>query len=218
MKRVILLVLILVILTSIAGCAAANTTAAPSETQNTTQATTAATTIPTTLPTTVPTTSTEPSQTTEDNPIYQAVIQIEGTDETVNYRLMEGRYDYAMPMDVDRFQFRAGEEADFFHSIANQNAFMTVTFIEDTDNAQETAIRTNVAEGIKATAEKGKLGEHDASIVHVVYGSQPDSKVMDFFLIESGNGVYEINLIYTIESAEGFGARMTYMAQGFVIR
>ncbi len=135
------------------------------------QATTVNTTAPTTvtLPTTVAPSAT---QTTADNPIYQAVIRIEGMDEIVNYRLIEGRYDYTMPMDVERFRFRAGEEADFFHALANDKVFMTVTFIEDTDITTETVIRKNVADGIKVTTE----------------------------------------------SAEGFGACMHAMAQGFIIQ
>ncbi len=239
MKKLSIIILVLAVLTAVAGCGsaatttAATTTAATTTTATTTTAattapTTAGTTQPTTTPTTAPTTqpsqtttpttTVEPTPTTVVHPVYQDTIEIEGMEETVNYRLTEGRYDYAMPMDIDRFLFREGEEADFFRSIANDLVFLTVTYIEDTDNQTETAIRTNVAEGITATASTGKLGEHDAAIVHVTYGDQPDSKVMDFFLIEDDGGVYEINLVYTIATAEGFGARMSAMAEGFVIR
>ncbi len=46
---------------------------------------------------------------------------------------------------------------------------------------------------------------------------QPDSKAMDFYPIENDGGVFEINLINTIETAEGFGARKFAMAEGLSV-
>ena len=42
-------------------------------------------------------------------------------------------------------------------------------------------------------------------------------KTMDFYLIENDGGVFEINLIYTIETAEGFCARMPAMAESLAV-
>lgn len=148
---------------------------------------------------------------------YTEVIQIEGMDETVNYKLTVGRYGYLMPMDIDRFEFDEGEEADYFRSTANDKVFMTVTYINDTTADKEAQTRMDVPEEAEAVKENVSIGEYEAVKVHVKYGSEPDSRIVDFYLVEHDGGVYEISHEYFLQAAEGFGARMHYMTQGFEI-
>ncbi len=148
---------------------------------------------------------------------YTDVIQLEGMDETVNYKLVKGRFGYSMPMDFDRFEFEEGEQADYLRSTANENIFMTVLYISDTTAEAEAGARMDVPEGAAAGIEDVTVGAYEAKRVHIVYGNEPDSKIADFYLIEHEGGVYEINHIYFLQAAEGFGARMYYMTQDFKI-
>ncbi|NLL40147.1 MAG: hypothetical protein GX254_11265 [Clostridiales bacterium] len=148
---------------------------------------------------------------------YTEVIQLEGMDETVNYKLVKGRFGYLMPMDIDRFEFQEGEEADYFRSIANENVFMTVLYINDTTAEAEARARMDVPRNATAAMEDVTIGAYEGKGVHIAYGSEPDSKIVDFYLIEHEGGVYEISHIYFLQAAEGFGARMYFMTQDFKI-
>ncbi len=160
---------------------------------------------------------TEPTDESVNNEVYTKVIQLEGIEETVSYMLINGSFGYTMPLDVDRFDFRAGENADLFISSADLSVYIAVSFAENTSVDEQLQVLLG-DEGIVSSDENAaKLGDYDATNLYTEYGSDPSSKVVDHYLIEDSGGVYVISCVYFQEAAEGLGARMYYMAQDFEI-
>ena len=170
-------------------------------------------------PTETPPTSPDGTQpkASEDNDVYTKVIQIEGMDENVNYQRITGSYGYTLPIDIDHFEFKPGEDADNYPSLANDKVYMTVSYLENTTAADAAASLTADNDMVSADESATTVGEYDATNIHAVYGSAPDSKIIDYYLIESNGGVYIISSVYFLEAAEGFGARMYDMTQDFKI-
>ena len=159
----------------------------------------------------------EPTDESVNNEVYTKVIQLEGIEETVSYMLINGSFGYTMPLDVDRFDFRAGENADLFISSADLSVYIAVSFAENTSVDEQLQVLLG-DEGIVSSDENAaKLGDYDATNLYTEYGSDTSSKVVDHYLIEDSGGVYVISCVYFQEAAEGLGARMYYMAQDFEI-
>ncbi len=118
-------------------------------------------------------------------------------------------------MDVDRFTFEAGETADRFFSMTNEHIYMTIAYEADTTAAE--IAQMEIPAGVTAETGTALLGSYEATVVHLRYGDEPDSPITDLYFIEHGGGVYKISHVYFLEAAEGFGARMLYMTQGFEI-
>jgi len=212
MKKLSILIFVLALFVAISGCSVKNNISeSPTPPVNSSPADTADQ-----FPSEVPD-ETQLVDENENNEIYTKVIQLEGTDETVKYMLIKGSYDYTMPLDVDRFEFKKVDNADYYQSTANENVYIAVSYIKNTTIAEETqslSVDTNI---VSSDEKATKVGDYDATNLHVVYGSNPDSKVINHYLIEDDGGVYIISCVYFLEAAEGFGARMFYMTQDFKI-
>jgi hypothetical protein len=149
--------------------------------------------------------------------VYTEIIQLEGADEEVRYRLVQGGFGYTIPMDVDRFSFEEGRGADYYRSTANENVYMEVSRLEGGTAADAARAFKEDAAVMRLEESAVKIGAYDALKIHVVYGNEPESKVADHYLIEDGGDVWVISSVYSLETAEGFGARMQYMIQDFRI-
>jgi hypothetical protein len=149
--------------------------------------------------------------------VYTKIIQLEGADEEVRYRLMQGSFGYTMPMDVDRFQFEEGRGADYCRSTANENVYIEISRREGGTAADAARAFKADAAIVRSEESTTKIGAYDALKIHAVYGNEPKSKVVDHYLIEDSAGVYVLSSVYFLEAAEGFGARMLYMIQDFQI-
>jgi len=152
--------------------------------------------------------------------VYTDTIMLEGMAETVSYARVNGTFDYTMPMDVDRFEYAPTEEKDYFICALNEHVWMSVEHFQ-------TATWEEVREKLPEWPDEAIVSENDMTLtenkyetrhVHVVYGTSPDSAVLDYYIVrDNSGGCYLITHCYFLEGAEGWGARMTYMAEGFRI-
>lgn len=152
--------------------------------------------------------------------VYTDTITIEGMAETVSYARVSGTFNYTMPMDVDRFEFVPTEEKDYFVCALNEHVWMAVEHFE-------TAAPEEARKKLPEWPEEAIVSENDITLtenryetkhVHVVYGTSPDSPVLDYYIVrDASGGCYLITHCYFLEGAEGWGARMTYMTEGFRI-
>ncbi len=220
MKRLSVLLSVLVWLMVVSGCSSGKDTAngsVPSVGNSPAATAPAGPENPTDAP---PSKTPDETQTTgadANHEVYTKIIQVEGNDETVRYRRIKGSFGYTMPMDVDRFEFEEGEDADTFKSTANENVYIEISYGKNITAADVARALKGDTAVVRSDESAVKLGNYDALKIHAVYGSEPKSKVADYYLIEEGGGVYAISCVYTAESAEGFGARMFYMTQDFQI-
>ncbi len=214
MQKLSIIIVVLSLIFVVTGCspkddvdgsAAPSTSSSPTQPEN-----------PTETPSASPD-DTQPEPSSENNDVYTKVIQIEGMDENVNYQRINGSYGYTIPIDIDRFEFKPGEDTDNYPSLANDKVYMAVSYLEDATAADAAASLTADNDITSADESAITVGEYDATNIHAVYGGSPDSKIIDYYLIESNGGVYIISNVYFLEAAEGFGARMYDMTQDFKI-
>jgi hypothetical protein len=162
----------------------------------------------------------EPAEEGPLGPVYTDTVTIEGMPETVSYALVKGSYGYTMPVDVDRFEFISAEGKDYFICALNEHVWLSVEYAEaETPEA--------VLARLPDWPEEAVVSENDITIteneypakhVHAVYGTSYDSTVMDVYIIDDGaGGSYIITHCYFLEGAEGWGARLYYMTEDFVI-
>lgn len=146
------------------------------------------------------------------------VIRIEGMEETVYYTTVTGSFGYKMTMDVDRFEFIPGDEYDTFRSIINDAVYMTVSYKKNTSAADVLDSLLEIPEGNQETVKQNFAGgKYQAASVHVANGTRPDSLITEHYIVESKEGIYVISSYFVLEAAEGWGARMHYMTEGFEI-
>jgi len=148
-----------------------------------------------------------------------AVIQIEGTEETVYYTSVTGSDGYVITMDVQRFAFEAGAEADVFRCLENENVSMSIAYFSDTTAAKLEEALLSIPGNAQEKFEAVKIadGKYEATKLHVAAGSQPESIITDDIIVAHDGGCYLITQVYFLEAAEGWGTRMYYMTEGFEI-
>jgi hypothetical protein len=152
--------------------------------------------------------------------VYTDTITIEGMPETVSYARVKGSFGYAIPIDVDRFEFIPAEGKDYFICALNEHVWMSI------EHATPATVE-EMREKLPEWPEEAVVSENDVTItenkyparhVHVLYGTSYDSTVMDYYIVEDGaGGCYVITHCYFLEGAEGWGARLYYMTEDFVI-
>lgn len=170
-----------------------------------------------------------------DNPdieIVKYTIEIEGMQEEINGKEYHSNLGYKLIYDFDRFQVSSSEQgSDIYmadnpdpelypYTYININRYDSDTWINDKKDLW-TKVKTfdrNV-NGYIATEqlEDTIIGDYEAKHYKLALGSDWNSIINHYYVIEHGDYYYTIETQYFLEAAEGYGARMQAMMDTFTL-
>ena len=209
--------LIIALALSLAGCAKTPAPAPTAEPAPTTEPTSEP------APTAEPTATPAPGTGVPDGERREAVIGIEGMEETVQYEhVRDDALGFEMDYDYERFERRRGDGRESFVSLwddaESPENYLAVTFDPRSAEAAADAISAVLSESydvIRETAEFGRAGECivlDASADK--NGRTPD-RLMAVFIVPAEDGCRIAAAHFYFEAAEGFGRRFRSMIDTF---
>ena len=155
---------------------------------------------------------------TDDGYMYEAVIEVEGMEETVwyaNYRSDKG---YAMAYDVERFAPEQYAEYDLFAKLYNPSYLADFIWISRVYNADEGAAEAKrnalIDAGYSASGiSQTRVGS--GGYLAKCFSARQGEVIARHFFVDAGNGYFTIVVTYTQQTAEGYGTRMLQMLNTF---
>lgn len=151
-------------------------------------------------------------------------IEIEGMKETM-YGLWHTGNAYRIMYDVDRFEFSDKDGSDTFvaenpdpaiypyvyvsiHHIENKTSAAYIKELSDTlsKNSLKSEITSDVS-----------IGNYKGTKISAKAGTEWNSIIRNYYIIEDGTSIYTIESQYFLEAAEGYGARIHAMLNTFEI-
>ncbi len=163
-----------------------------------------------------------PDEAAEPEPV---TIEIEGMEETI-YGLWHTGDGYKILYDVDRFEYSDKDGSDAFiaenpdpamypyvylsiNRLENKSASDYVKELTDilSENGLESEITTDAS-----------IGNYKGTIIRARAGSEWNSIIRNYYIIENGTSLYTMESQYFLEAAEGYGARIHAMLNTFEIK
>lgn len=153
----------------------------------------------------------------------QEAITLEGIAEEITLTLYESRRGYSLWYDASVFLVTPegqGSGMDTFrpsHANAAGVVEMTVQVLDGTDfaAAQRETEHSLQQNGYAVTAADTN-GKFTAQASAGFYGEMA-GQVIESYLVQGGQGIYCITLLYPTEAAEGYGARLQAMLGTFTL-
>ncbi|MDF2513410.1 MAG: hypothetical protein K0S04_3276 [Herbinix sp.] len=154
-----------------------------------------------------------------------AVIEIEGTEETINglWHTSDG---YKMMYDADRFEYSEKDGADTFVAENPDPAIYPYVYvsIKQLENKSASDYVKELSDTISKNGLKSEkttdasIGNYKGTIIRAKAGSEWNSIIRNYYIIENGTSIYSIEAQYFLEAAEGYGARIQAMLNTFEIK
>ena len=211
-KTIILLTVIAAIAISFTGCSRRDT---PAETP-------APAVTPAPVGTAAPAAPDEPAAEPErqDGERYEAVIMVEGMEETVRYEhVLNDALGFQMGYDYERFLRRSEPDRECFISIwddpQNPENYLEVTYSPEDADAVAASVRAALSteyELLVGTRELEGAGSCLRIEASVIKGTNNMAdQLQAVYIIPAPDGCRVAAAHYAVEAAEGFGRRFSYM-------
>ena len=152
------------------------------------------------------------------------IVEVEGMEETVPGYL-HSTDGYKITYDMERFEYTKKDGSDTF--IAENPdpeiypyVYLSVNHIENksvSDYAKELSKTLSENNLISETATDAAIGNYTGTIVRAQAGSEWNSIIRNYYIIENGKSIYVLESQYFVEAAEGYGARIYAMLNTFEI-
>ncbi len=152
-------------------------------------------------------------------------IELEGMEETM-YGLWHDGDGYEIMYDVDRFEYSDKDGVDTF--IAENPDPAIYPYIYVSINHLENRSASDYTKELSATLSKNSLtskitkdvsvGNYKGTLITAKGGSEWNSIVRNYYIIEDSTAIYTIETQYFLEAAEGYGARIQAMLDTFKIK
>lgn len=152
-------------------------------------------------------------------------IEIEGMKETM-YGLWHTGDGYQIMYDTDRFDFSDKDGSDTFVAENPDPAiypyvYVSISHLESKSTADyakelsDTLSKNNLKSEVTTDVS---IGNYKGTKISAKAGSEWNSIIRNYYIIESGTAVYTIEAQYFAEAAEGYGARIQAMLNTFEIK
>ncbi len=152
-------------------------------------------------------------------------IEIEGMKETINGLWHTGD-GYEIMYDVDRFEYSNKDEADTFVAENPDPAIYPYVYlsIKHLDNKSASDYTKELSDTLSKSSLKSEIttdvsiGNYKGTVVTARAGSEWNSIIRNYYIIENGTSVYILEAQYFLEAEEGYGARIHSMLDTFEIK
>ena len=161
-----------------------------------------------------------PAPVRQDGERFEAVITIEGMEETVRYEhIVNEALGFEMDYDYESFERYSESEQECFISVwdgpGNPENFLEVTRrAEDAESAAQ-AVRAELSgayELTESTRELERMGECIYIEASVLKGTNTMAdQLQAVYIIPAPDGCVVATAHFAVEAAEGFGRRFNYM-------
>lgn len=159
-----------------------------------------------------------------DKPAH-LTINIEGMQEEVNGLLHAGD-GYEIVYDSDNYKYSDKEGVDCFivdnsDPATYPDVYLCVNNLKDHSASDylEKLTDTLSSDGFKSEIIKdASIGNYKGTIVNAQAGSEWNSTIRNYYIIENGTSIYTIEAQYFVEASEGFGSRIQAMLNTFKIK
>ena len=176
-------------------------------------------------PTETPAPTPDPGTGIPDGERREAVIGIEGMEETVQYEhVRDDALGFEMDYDYERFERRSGDGRESFVSLwddaESPENYLTVTFDPRSAEAAADAISAVLADSydvIRETAVFGRAGECIVLDASADKENRTPDRLMAVFIVPAEDGCRVAAAHFYFEAAEGFGRRFRSMMDTFSI-
>ncbi len=152
-------------------------------------------------------------------------IEIEGMKETM-YGLWHAGDGYKIMYDVDRFEYSKKDGSDTFVAENPDPAIYPYVYLS-INRLENKSAKDYVKElsdtlsksGLKSeTTTDASIGKYKGTIVTARAGSEWNSIIRNYYIIENGTSLYTMESQYFLEAAEGYGARIYAMLNTFEMK
>lgn len=153
------------------------------------------------------------------------IFEIEGMQETMYCFLHVGN-GYEILYDSDRFEYSDKDGVDTF--IAENPDPAMYPYVYVSINRLENQSASNYVRKLSDTLSKSNLtfeitkdapiGNYKGTTITAQAGSEWNSIIRSYYIIEDGKSIYTIESQYFLEASEGFGARIHAMLDTFKIK
>lgn len=170
------------------------------------------------------------SEAVKDEPREEAkpipvTINIEGMEETINGLWYSGD-GYKIMYDVDRFEYSDKDRVDTFIA---KNAdpeiypyvYVSVSHIENksaSDFMEKLISRVSRKDRRPEVVKEIPIGKYTGATLTVRDGSEWNSLIHNYYIIEDGTSIYVVEAQYFLEAEEGYSARIQAMLDSFEIQ
>ena len=158
----------------------------------------------------------------QDGERFEAVIMMEGMEETVRYEHIR-REDLGFAMDYDYENFVRQSEGDRERFIsdwddpADPQNYLEVSYDTGNANLVADAISATLSQEYDLSSDERELDNGISCVrieASVVKGTnQMADRIKEIYIIPAGSGSIVARAYYAIEGAEGFGRRFAYMVR-----
>lgn len=153
------------------------------------------------------------------------IIEIEGMEETINgvWHTGEG---YKIAYDVDRFQYSNKDDADTFIAENPDPAiypyvYLSVKHLGEksvSDYTKELSDQLSKDDFQVELTTESSIGKYEGTILTARAGSEWNSIIRKYYIIEDGTSLYTLEAQYFLEASEGYGARIHAMLDTFKMK
>jgi hypothetical protein len=152
-------------------------------------------------------------------------IKIEGMEEKINGLWHTGD-GYEIVYDADRFEYSDKDGVDNFIADNSDPAiypyvYLCINHLKDksaTDYVKKLS-DTLSANGFKSEiTTDATIGNYKGTILTAQAGSEWNSIIRNYYIIENGTSIYVIEAQYFVEASEGYGARFEAMLNTFKMK
>lgn len=166
------------------------------------------------------------SSTNKSEPVKLTIL-IEGTEETIDGKLFLSDLGYNLIYDSERFTYTNVEGIDSFMATNSDPeiypyVYLNINRIDNTTLSDYVKqLEGSLSTGYKSVDRYNDVkvsGIYNAVQFKAITGSEWNSSVRNYYIIESSSSIYLIEMQYFLEAAEGFGSRMDAMLNTFTIR
>lgn len=152
-------------------------------------------------------------------------IEIEGMKEVI-YALLYAGDGYEIMYDADRFEYSDKDGSDTFVAENPDPAiypyvYLSINHIENksaSDYAKELSDMLSKSSLKSEITEDASIGNYTGTIITARAGSEWNSVIRNYYIIENGTSIYTLESQYFLEAAEGYGARIHAMLDTFKIK
>ena len=158
----------------------------------------------------------------QDGERFEAVIMMEGMEETVRYEHIR-REDLGFAMDYDYENFVRQSEGDRerfvsnWDDLADPQNYLEVSYDTGNANLVADAISAALSQEYDLLSDERELDNSvkclriEASVIKGT--NQMADRIQEIYIIPAGSGSIVARAYYAIEGAEGFGRRFAYMVR-----
>ncbi|MDF2588469.1 MAG: hypothetical protein K0S41_2310 [Anaerocolumna sp.] len=162
--------------------------------------------------------------TSDNDGTSELVIEIEGMKETIQGKTHKSTKGYSITYDVERFKYTDLDGVDQF--IAENPdpelypyVYLNISKMDGTTTTDAiTEIKNSISKGYESVEELKNItigNDYNATGLKAKSGTEWNSSIREYYVIQSGNSSYIIEMQYFLEAAEGFGTRMHAMLDTF---